>query len=362
MKKLAFLLLACMIIVSCKKDSHNIAPQTKINAKKYAVKFSVAQFNETVTQINAAKTRHLSLIKNDAVPPIDTTTLGRQLYQYYYIVYDNAGNEIRRILRNSGTQIELIFHSGPAYGALGITGLREYTTTDPYNIITDSLAAGTYTVVLAATSNENGIGINDNDSQLDFGIAIYSLLPQAVVYAGQGLDAIPRSQDLFFSKSTLVVGDQNVTSNVTMNRVVGQLEVDLQDAVPANVAYIYIGRQNEDGGYLINTGTSAYADEFVDDFGALFDPDFDTITSTETGKTGLLLYRYIWNTATTVNIVLEAHDKYNNVLFTKTISNVQFYKNRKTILTGKLFNNTSTAQFSITANQAWGPDAPTINF
>jgi hypothetical protein len=256
MKKLPFILLATMIIVSCKKDSRIINLQTKTNIKKYAVKFSVAQFTETVTPISASKTRNLTTIQNNAAPP-DTTTLGKQLLEYYYLVYDNAGNEIRRIYRASADyQTEADFHAGPQYNQGGIVGLRYINTTNLYNVLTDSLATGTYTVVFAGTNDvDNGIGINNSDVDQD-AVEIFSLLPQAIIYAGQGLDAYPRSQDLFFSKNTLVVGNQNTTSNITMNRVVGQLEVDLQDAIPANVAYINIARQNEEGGFRINTATS----------------------------------------------------------------------------------------------------------
>lgn len=160
----------------------------------------------------------------------------------------------------------------------------------------------------------------------------------------------------------MVVGNQNTTCNITMNRVVGQLEVDLQDAIPANVAYLYITRQNEDGGFSINTETSTSADENEDDQGNLLDDKPDVITSSEIGKKDQLFYRYIWNTATPVTITLQARDKNNQILYTKTISNVPFFQNRRTILTGKLFNNTSAEQFTISANQTWGPDGPTIQF
>jgi len=62
------------------------------------------------------------------------------LAEYYYLVYDNAGNEIRRIYRSPGDyQTETDFHGGSQY----MFGIRYINTTDPYNILTDSLAAGT---------------------------------------------------------------------------------------------------------------------------------------------------------------------------------------------------------------------------
>lgn len=80
--------------------------------------------------------------------------------------------------------------------------------------------------------------------------------------------------------------------------MVGQVEVDLQDAMPANVAYIVIARQNEDGGFMINTETSTFPVENEDDQGNLIDAGANVITSSEIGKTDLLFYRFIWNTAT----------------------------------------------------------------
>jgi hypothetical protein len=357
MKKIVFLLLITIVIVSCKKDSHSNNPQIKIASEKYAVRFSVAQFTETVAPITVSRRLTLASSKNNAVLP-DTTTLGKQLAEYYYLVYDNAGNEIRRIYRSPGDyQTETDFHGGSQY----ISGIRYINTTDPYNVLTDSLVAGTYTVVFAGDNGGSGIGINNDDSDFD-AVKLFYLIPQAVIYVGQGLDPVPVNVPLFFSKTTLVVGNQNTTSNITLNRVVGQVEVDLQDAMPANVAYIVIARQNEDGGFMINTETSTFPVENEDDQGNLIDNGENVITSSEIGKTDLLFYRFIWNTATPVTIILQARDKNSQVLFTKTIPNVPFYQNRRTILTGKLFNNTSSNQFTLTTNQAWGPDGPTIHF
>jgi hypothetical protein len=363
MKILSFLLLIATIIVSCKKDSRNTSPQPKTNVKKYAVKFSVAQFAETVGPITGS-IRNLAIRKNNAAVT-DTTTLAKQVIEYYYLVYDSQGNEIRRIYRTSTSpQTISDYHAGSQYSWGGVTGLRYYDTTDPYNVLTDSLAAGTYTIVFTGDAGDrynSGININNNDTDFN-AVELFSLLPQAIIYAGQGLDPEPVSMDLFFSKTTLVVGNQNTTASITMNRVVGQVQVVLQDAIPANVAYLNITRQNEDGGFRINTATSTSPVENEDDDGNLLDPGYDIITSSETGKAGLSFCRYIWNTATPVTITLQAVDKNGHILFTKTIPDVTFYQNRRTILTGKLFNNTSTTQFTITANQAWGADGPTIQF
>lgn len=148
-------------------------------------KFSVAQFTQTVAPITASKTLNLATVKTNAAPP-DTTTLSKQLFQYFYLVYDHAGNEIKRIERFSGTpQTEYVFHSGAAYNDEQIAGLRNTNTDDPYNVITDSLAAGTYTVVFAGTDDANEIGIDERFTDFDATVEEYDLLPQAIIYAGK---------------------------------------------------------------------------------------------------------------------------------------------------------------------------------
>lgn len=375
MKKLLLAVLALgLLAASCKKEAKTdgVKPVTiNANAKKYKVSFAVSQFSQTVGDLGLSKSPKLMSTKSLAT---DTSTLGQAINQYFYIVYDSNGNEIKRIYRTSEhVEYEDIFHEdGKEYNSnFELEGLElGVPTTDPFSVMTDSLAAGTYTIVVTGSDKEVGI---DNDDIGDFEssfTAYYPLLTpingdfrsRAAVYIGESLDAIPISQEIYFGKLQITVGNQNSTQSISINRIVGQLEVNLEDGVPNNVAYIGVIRLGEYEGYSFYNEVP-FAGTFVD--GPLSDQDIDMriINAADKGKPNYKTDRFVMNTATPITIKIVAFDANLNVITQKTVNNVQIFKNRRTTLSGKLFStDPASQQFTITANQAWGPDAPVIHF
>jgi hypothetical protein len=294
---------------------------------------------------------------------LDTSVFAQAIFEYFYLVYDSSGKEIRRIIRNA-LYPEFV-HVYQLEGNDPVRNVFSRADNDPYNVITDSLAAGTYTVVVAgsAYSKNNELEINYDDGNFSRDEPVYLPLAQATVYTGQGLDPIPRSLDIFFGKCVFNVTGPKKAGAITLNRIVGKVEVDLKDAIiPSNVSYIILGRAGELNGYSIANETPN--SPTIDSPGppSTLDSDFPFLTPTDYTKGTYTMQRFVLNTTSPIDIVINAYDSKGAIVASKTIPQVQIQKNRRTILTGKLFDNLVPSQFTFTANQEWGPDTTPISF
>lgn len=367
MKKLLIGVIAVMslLAVSCKKDTQS-GPAKSVNntdnVKKYKVTYTFDGFSQTTTNLSGNKARVLAKSILAATP---ADTLAQAITQYYYIVYDNSGKEIKRIKRHSGrASFEQYYHeNGQNYNNGNaddfVSGLEDRLTTDPYNVITDSLAAGTYTVVLVGSTDDMGINLHDTSTSDDQYVT-YSPLSSAKVYQNDAIDILPWSQVIFFGKKTVTVGNSNSTQSLSISRVVGQLEVNIEDAIPANVKTIAIAGVGNNAAFLFGQEISADPIEGGSDESDI-DFIFGNITASDIGKTNYQVYGYIMNVTTPMSIIIKAYDASNNLITSKTVNNVQFGKNKRTILSGRLFTPAAT-QFNITANQAWDPNVTIIHF
>lgn len=363
MKKVIFGLLTIMIIAaSCKKDHQPVVRANLLSAKKYPVLFTVSQFTQSTGSIYQKRSLTSLIQKNNLVTAADTSVLN-QNFEYFYLIYDSNGTEIKRIIRNS-------FSPGyeTVYQFVDGDPVREISTrpdSDPFNVITDSLAAGTYTVVVTGCTNAQieELEIDYSDGNYSRESPVYSPYSTATVFPGQGLDNIPRSVDIFFGKCTLTVTGPTKSDAITLNRIVGEVEVDLTDAViPSNVSYIILGRSGELNGYAIANETPNTPTDQEADPPETLDNNFSYLTGADYTRGTYIMQRYVLNTLSPIDVVINAYDSNGIIIASKTVPQVQIQKNRRTILTGKLFDNSVTAQFTINANAAWGPDTPPISF
>jgi hypothetical protein len=361
MKKILIAIAAISLLAaSCKKDAPTQTGRDKPadnanNGKKYKVTYKIDGFSQTTEPISLRASA--KKIKTAAVD-----SLSQAVTQYYYIVYNSAGDEIKRIKRfYDQTPVLYYYHEDGAYYGLNTPGLEWRRTTDPFNVITDSLAAGTYTIVVAGSDND--LSANNHDSNwADDDHVLYNPLAQAKIYQNHSLDITPVSQVIYFGKTTITVGNSDSAQGISINRVVGQVEVNIEDAIPANVSRISIATMGNHVAFLFNSETSA---ESASGEEAEVTYNFITrqVTAADIGTTNFKVAGYIMNTTTPISIIVKAFDSQENLITFKRIDNVQFSKNKRTILSGHLFTpNTSPQQFTITANQAWDPDVTTIHF
>ncbi|MCQ6957585.1 hypothetical protein [Mucilaginibacter aquariorum] len=357
MKKILIAIAAISLLAaSCKKDIRTQTGRDKPagnanNGKKYKVTYTLDGFSQTTKPISLkASARSAKKIKTAAVD-----SLSQAITEFYYIVYNSAGDEIKRIKRFYGAPVDNYYHEdGVYYSTSDPLGLEYRATTDPYNVITDSLAAGTYTIVITGSDDE--LSANNHNSQwADFENIVYYPLVQAKVYQSQALDVRPVSQVIYFGKTTITVGSGDSAHGITINRVVGQVEVNIEDAIPANVSSISIAAIGNHSAFLFNSETSAEPGYIEDE--VTYNFITRQVTAADIGTTNFKVAGYIMNITTPISIVVKAFDSQQNLITFKRIDNVQFSKNKRTILSGHLFTpNTSPQQFNIYLNQAWNAD------
>jgi len=358
------LMLMISILASCKKDHQSTLKTNVSNVKKIPVSFTVSQFVQNTGSIYTQRAlKALAQKRNMVASAVDTSVFAQAIFEYFYLVYDSSGKEIRRYIRNALSPgfltVYQVGHNAPG------GNMYSRTDNDPYNVITDSLAAGTYTVVITGNtySKNDELEIDYWDSNYSCDQPTYLPLATAAVYTGQALDPIPRSIDIFFGKCSLTVTGPTKSDAITLNRIVGEVEVDLKDAViPNNVSYIILGRSGELNGYFIANETPNTPTSLSPDPPETLDNDFTNLTTADFTKGNYVMQRFVLNTISPIDIILNAYDKNGNIIASKTIPQVQIQKNRRTILSGKLFDSSVTTQFTITANATWGPDTAPIDF
>jgi hypothetical protein len=306
-KYLPLLLVVCFFAFSCKKDHH---PGTDPDAKTYNVKFNLTGFTQSIT--SAASHKKVNGIKTNATPVPVTNDYFKIIK---YIVYDAYGHEVRNLSIDS--------------------------TASNFGTISDKLPAGTYTIGIGA--GKGGLqsvlrdvvgsnyryfyGVNSNSPTFPWG-------------------------DTFVDKFKITLqGDINQA--VTLSRIVGQLEVNIEDAIPANVKTIVV---------------TVNKDYYYYTFGAEQPevPDLATLTTivpdAVKGSTNFKIDNIICNTITPFSVTITPYDANKKKINTGvTVTNVTCEKNKKTILSGKLFNSPVNNSFSIGIND-WDPNTNTIQY
>lgn len=339
MKNIYLLLILGLIVSSCKKDQE--VPSTEsisVSKKKYAVSFNASGFTSVV--VNMVKKNGVS-----SVPAGDKTS------DLTYLVYNSDGVEIKRIEHNrrNESQSAIVYRVNSLLQPLYIGDEGVITEEGVYGSITDSLATGTYTIVMVATEL-NAVINNYDDSNFNYEKLQNSYF---LFYDGEGSanPSIYRTRDTYFKKFTLTVNG-DVSDNVELPRIVGQIEINLQDSKPGDT-YVtnYIGEQS---GYTFSTeaptgGLPTPGDEFVKD---------NVITP---GTLNLKYSNYIINTDKPIQVEIKAY-RAGELVATKIIKDVRVYKNKRTILTGKMYDSTPAVGFNVSVNDEFDSEPVNVEF
>ncbi len=323
MKKLLFILsMVPFILFSCKKE-HGLSIKAS-SAKKYAVHIQVANFT-TKQSAFALRTKRSQLASSDTL-----TDLSGYIDQFYYVVIDSTLNLVKTIVQDS-------------------------TYCSSMGTITDSLPAGRYYIALVAGKNGLKIG---TPGQL---VGTYGYAGEP--WQGTFFSAYPDGylglhwQDTFEDEFTITVGTQNINQTVTLNRVVGKLEVTLLDNIPANADSLFVsnfgpGPAGLNGGFFPVNNTYSFAIPAS----AKGQPNFtvDMLLYNNTGG-------YLGAVDPGKSFTITCKDAGGNVLGTSTANAVAVYPNQKTILSGNLFtgsgNNGSPQTFTAVADTTWAQES-----
>lgn len=185
-------------------------------------------------------------------------------------------------------------------------------------------------------------------------IAVFVASKQEVEFMGtsrlSSLAMYPRMDDLFIINShPFTVGSQNQTESIRLTRWIGAVELNIEDAIPANVSKIVIETPDNASGWVFSAGQYTGADQ-------TFTSKEFVITDSDRGQTNRKFLMYILNQSW-MAFKIKALDSNGVIIAEKNINPVGVSRNRKTILSGKLFS--SAAAFTVAVNPEWEiPSAP----
>jgi len=275
--------------------------EAKPEVKKYNVTFQSSEFAQGISILN----------KNSAAPAAIGDTLKNYSDNLYYYVYNSAGSLVNTITQSA--------------------------TAANYGTISDKLAAGSYTVYFTAMKGSGGV-INSNESST------------VACYPNNGY-----WNDTFYKKVTFTVASADVNQTVRLDRVVGGAEVTLTDVIPSNAYKITILVQNDANTIRLATGGWEVGVTKTKDF---------ILTAEDKGQKNRTFLTHIANTSAPVVLNIRCYDSNNGLLAEKIVSNVNVYKNKKTLLSGNLFGTTAnpSAGFVVFVNPTWDTPSTPVNF
>ena len=191
-----------------------------------------------------------------------------------------------------------------------------YTT---FGSFTANLPVGTYTMVAL------GYAYNDGD--------VFTLTsPTEAAFTSE------RPREMFCAtQSVMVTSGTSLDLNVTLNRIVSALKILSTDGRPASATKVRTTYAK--GGKSFNPTTGL----------ALTDNGF-TQTNNPSSAVGATIqvtsFPFLYTDEETMDITIEVLDANNNLLFTHTVNDVPFKRNRMTTLQGDIFTaNPSGAGF-----------------
>lgn len=328
------LILICMVVLSCKKQGPDNNNKSEPGKGQYAVTFSVGFSQQTSDfKINSLKT-------NNNINSLATTALAGQVDVLYLAVYNEDGSQLHVI--------------------------KQLSTDDGFGTFVDNLNGGTYTIVVAAgktglaltkdfvyRGGSGGFGFVDNNS-LNTDILMYDINTSgSFPYPGFF------NKDAFYKKIALTV-PRTGTQSVSLDRITSQVQVVVEDAIPANAKTIGLEISTLADKFYIGNATTAKISQ-----GSKWRTN-SSLVPADIGKTN--------HTFSTVPFLALPLSDQTIVCSTETVPagsenlgilgdisssivpNVTCLPNKKTVLTGNLFGGNGkpvTNGFHLMADTSW---------
>jgi hypothetical protein len=345
MKKYIFSAFAIiMVIAACKKESTHLATGT--SERKSRITFNIGFAQSTGVFNVANKTNKVSINSVSTTATVDSSL--NNIDVIFANVYDNNGNQI-----STTTQLS--------------------SDTANFGKASFTLPQGTYTVIFAAGKT---------------GLHLSSGVPLSAVnltYSRQ----IPNSsnfdnhfEDTFFKKITLTVGANSTiqSQNVQLDRIVSEIIVNIEDAIPQNVKFMCVQMSDNNfispGGQLpqlFNAQSGAPLTPSTFGSVGLFTPPTVVV---KTGTKNLKFSRFMLNSNKPFTVRLLAVNTLQLSNYTGfgfagdaiadvSIKNVIIQTGHQTLVTGKLFGGAglpASNGFSVGVNPTWDPTTTIIPF
>lgn len=311
------------VLFSCKKDSTAPTPVSQDNSKKYDVTFNVTGFSQSQApfSIYAAAPNKMASTNTQA------DTLAQSIGVLYYSITDSKGAVVSNI-----TQY-------PADSTFGTTKLQ--------------LSPGNYhlNIVGGLYRYQNSFGSN-------LGLLINSGTANQFIYADINTRQKHSFGDAFLKSMDITVGNTAGNYNIRLDRVVGQVEVNVQDAIPANASFLFIQIFNDH--YILKSdGTSEGSTGQQIGTSAPI-PNGTYVQNLTPGATNTKAYIFVLNTESAMSVEITCYDSNHKIIADRTINNVTAQPSHITLLTGNLFTGSSGSGVGVSYNTAW--NVQTLNY
>ena len=299
MKKFFFIaVIVLLAATSCSNESESTVNNAQNeNGNSVPVTVNVNEFSVSMEDFSDGTTR---AVEN----PADYAGLKALILAFY----TGDGTEVYKTMQTKGALAE-----GETFGNISL-----------------SLPMGSYTMVVLGY----GMGSAGDD-------VLLLTSPTQAAYT------TAHTRETFTATQTVNINSTNaVNLNVTLNRVVARLQVKSSDVRTANAASIRISFAAGSKAFNPTTGLASnnagYSHEIP--------------ISTAVGAVSNSLNNiFLSSDEQEIDVTIETLDADGNVLFSKTVPDVPFKRNRATILTGGIYTNNSVAG-AFTLETAWLSD------
>lgn len=231
--------------------------------------------------------------------------------------------------------ITLAFYKSDGTEQYKVTQLRsDNTTYTTFGEFTLSLPMGSYTMVVL------GYGLNTGEP------AITLTSPTSATFGDY-----PARETFAATQAVNITNTSAVDISATLSRIMSKLQVASSDVRTTNAASVKMTFSK--GGKAFNPTTGL----------ATSNTGFSNAVSlsTDVGETSQSSsYLFLATDEQTMDVTIETLDADNNVLFSKTVQDVPFKRNRITKLSGTLYTNSSVSG-SFQLNTTW-IDTHNVNF
>jgi hypothetical protein len=253
---------------------------------------------------------NLSTFSQEIVNLKSAKSLSDNIGYLYYFVYNNGG-----LLVSSKTQ----------------------TSSDStFGHISDKLLNGSYTILFVGGKNKCFIQNNDNLTN---------------VYCSNNYVGF----DSFYKLINITISNSNISQSVSLDRNVNYLEAIIIDTVPNNAAKISMYISDFGGGFrFIDGSTYVWNANIIDKLVGISD----------IGEPNFKIGTFMFPPYESFTVNLRCYDSSNTLLADKIINSVVCIKNKRTILTGKLFDGIGggNASFTVTVNPTFDNDSIKVSF
>lgn len=305
-KVILFILVTIMITqASCSKKGDVI--ENNKNEKLYDVKLSVSTFSTEIVGMNSSASS--SARSNTSVA---ADAIGEQISVLEYLIYNSGGVLVKNTVQEK--------------------------TLSTFGSISEQLPAGDYKVYIFGSTEQFSVLNKESNTTAFVSPSIYNI------------------GDWFMKSVDLKVSDKTQAQSIVLERAVGKIEVNITDAIPVNTAKITISSITASWINLNNSLQPATEMKTIE----------TNVAASDIGKTNFVVGKYVVpeNGGSIVSdISIRAYNASGALIADKIVKDVKVEKNKKTIMTGKLFTAPAiNTGFSVRVNADWNTQNNEVKF